>query len=184
MTILLAILGRIWPYLLGLFAVLAAYGWAHHQGVVAERVNTVKAQQETKAARAELEAYKAKQAAYAAQLVLDWQSARDRADAAEKERDDARTKLFTSLAQAARSVPDRATVLSGTFRGVLNSAAAAASAGTTPTAASPGEDSASTTAGAVLDWGIDTAEKYRACTEQVTGLQSFYNELRAAQTQQ
>jgi len=175
------IVKRIWPYLLGLVVLLGAYGWAHHNGVVSERVNTVKAQKERDTAVAALASYQAQQRDYIAKLVLEGQAATSRAEAADKERDDARKKLFAGLADAARHVPDRATVLSGTFRGVLNAAAAGASQDASPAAAQPSEDSAPTDAGAVLDWAIDTAQKYRACTEQVSGLQTFYNELRVAQ---
>ncbi len=173
MAIVFGLLRVFWPYILGALVLFGAYSWAHHRGVMEEKVHT-------DAAVAALNDYVSKQRAYAAQLVLDYQAATDRAELAEKERDDARTQFYASLHNDARRLP-RGPAVAGTYVGLLNRAAAH-SVAASPASPSPGEDSApASTVGDLTEWGIDAAEKYRACTDQVAGLQTFYNQLRTAQ---
>ncbi len=172
MTLLLGALRVFWPYILGAIVLFGAYSWAHHRGVMEEKVHT-------DAAVAALDAYVNRQRLYAAQLVLDYQAATDRAIKAEGERDAARKQLFTGLADAARRLP-RGPAVAPAYVRVLNSAAAN-SVAASPAPPSAGEDAApASTVGDLTEWGVQAAEQYRACTDQVAGLQAFYNELRAS----
>ncbi len=107
------------------------------------------------------------------------------ADQAEKER--ARDR---QMVVAAARIKNLSAALAATrvadVAWVLNSAIAGDQPGVTGAAAKPGQTAASiaqaadTTVGLWANWSVAVIGLYQACADQVVGLQSYYNNLRAA----
>lgn len=181
---LLMVLGRIWPYVLGMALAMGAYAYVHHAGAVSQKAKDdkiiAKVTAEKDKAVADRAKYVSDQLAYAAQVRADQQAATDLANKLEKELADARANVATLLAERSKRLPNRTYILPPDYRGLLNDAAAASGPAPAPgspkVAASPSQ--AATTLGDVADWGVAAAEVHRECVDQVTGWQRFYQGLR------
>ncbi len=122
MGIAIAALRVLWPYLLGIALLLFAKHelnvWAAHRA--APKIAAITAERD--AARTELQSYQEKQRDYIAKLILDWNSARDRADLEAKKRKDELDAAQAKTQQLINAIPvGRSVVVSrGTGR-VLDS---------------------------------------------------------------
>jgi hypothetical protein len=142
------------------------------------------AQAEASAARAELSAYQEQQRTRAAQLVLDWGAARDRAEQAEKELASERKaksdEIQSRVRPAAGSVAN--ITLPPSLVGVLNeSIAAANSAQAAGPAPVPGEDSPAVTLADLAEAKTTCDAYYGQAVDQILGLQRFYHDLQKEQ---
>lgn len=183
----LPIFKALWKYLVIIAALLALYFaavyWLHSYADARAKPQIDAAKAETVAARTELSTYRDQQRAKAAQLVLDWNSARDRADATQKELDGERAKRFAGLADAAR----HGAGASGGLRlpaplvGVLDDSIRAANSATAPGPTSqPSEDSPAVTLADLAAAKVTCDQYYADAVDQILGLQRFYHDLQGA----
>lgn len=181
-----ALLRPLLPSILGAIAFMAllAYGkhelnvWADNRA--APKIAAITAERD--AARTELASFQEQQRAKAAQLVLDWDSARDRADKAEKDLANERAKRFAGVAVAARaglgSVADIRIPVSASR--VLDDAIDAANSALAPApAGEPSKDAeAPATVADLTQSAVACYQQYADAVDQILGLQRFYNDLR------
>lgn len=139
--------------------------------------------------RLEWEADTARRIALTTRITGLWDEQRQKTEAAQHEADKARSDAFKPVRERIRYLPAPVADLPvpAAAVGVLDAAVVAsnaAPAGPAPVPVAPGPaPAADTTLGAVVEWVTVAAELYRACREQVTGWQTFYANLRAAQPQ-
>ncbi len=162
----------------------AAIHWLHSYADARAAPKIAAAKAEASAARAELSAYREQQRTRAAQLVLDWDSARDRAEKAEKE-------LASERARKAEDIQARVRPAAGnsadirlppSLVGVLNESITAANSAQAPGPfAVPGGDPASVTLADLAEAKTTCDAYYGDAVAQVLGLQKFYHDLQKEQ---
>lgn len=187
MSILLAalpIFKALWKYLVIIAALVALYlfavHWLHSYADARAKPQIDAITAERDAARAELSTYRDQQRAKAAQLVLDWNSARDRADALQKELASERLKRFAGLADAARRAAGAvgATPLGAPLVGVLDDSIRAANSATAPgPTPQPSEDSPAATLADLAAAKVTCDQYYADAVDQILGLQKFYRDV-------
>lgn len=169
-------------YLMIGFAIVEALTFAAYR---VEHGMRVSAQAEAKSVRLELSAYQTKQRDYVAKLVVEGTQAAAAADLNAKELDNARNEAIAKYENLAKALRNRAAPVDAGAIRLLNGAIGAASGSKDPTGtpAVAGESTAAATfdTGAWLDWSLGAVDQFKACTDQVSEFQSFYNRLRAAQ---
>ncbi len=145
----------------------------------------VTAASERDVAIADLTSYRTRQQAYISRLVNEGAQASAAADLKAKELDNERKIAVARYADLARRLPGRDAPINPATRGLLDDAIRTANAGKDPAPAThkPVEDPApiATDTGALVDWSLAAIDAYKACRDQVTELQVFYNRLRDAQ---
>lgn len=166
-------------YLLIILAIVEActFGYAR-----VEHGQAVSAAADAKAARADKAEYVEQQRAKAAQLVLDWQSARDRADGEQKMKDEANAKLLDTSRQLAAAVKERDALVPADIVSVLRNADGAARApGFTGVTAPVPKESApdpGVTEGQRIDWELALKDWAVNCRTHYEGLVALYESLR------
>lgn len=181
----------LWKYIVIIAALVALYLFVHSKLVdwadarAKPQIDAITAERD--AARAELSTYRDQQRAKAAQLVLDWNSARDRSEALQKELDSERAKRFAGLAERARAGAG----VSGGLRlpdplvGVLDESIRAANSATAPGPTPvPSEDSPAVTLADLAAAKVTCDQYYADAVDQILGLQKFYRDVQSAQPQQ
>jgi len=182
--IVLSLLSATWKYIAAALLIAALYfaavHWLHSYADRYEAPKIAAITAERDAARAELSAYRDQQRAKAAQLVLDWNSARDRADALQKELDGERAKKFAGLADRARAGSGAvgSVRLPAPLVGVLNDSIRAANTSQAPgPAPEPSEDSTAATLADLAAAKVTCDAYYADAVDQILGLQRFYHDL-------
>jgi hypothetical protein len=171
-SIALAILGRIWPYLLALAAGLFLFYKAEHWCNSACRDQTTKLE----LAQAQLKDLDRQRIAQAERWTQATAAEEARAKQTELDRRAANAGLRL---RATRDVPSAAIVVPGSSLGVLADAHAAAEPTRAP--AKPEEAPApDSTASALIVWGVDVLAWAGECRDRVTAWERWYASLRAA----
>jgi len=182
--IALSLLSATWKYIAAALLIAALYfaavHWLHSYADRYEAPKIAAITAERDAARAALSAYQEQQRTRAAQLVLDWSAARDRADALQKELDGERAKKFAGLADRARAGSGAvgSVRLPAPLVGVLNdSISAANSSQTAGPPSESGEDSPSVTLADLAAAKVTCDAYYADAVDQILGLQRFYHDI-------
>lgn len=127
-------------------------------------------------------------------ITLAWDAKRIEAETAGKVADDERAKRFAESKMRAQALPAAvaAVVVPAAALGVLDDAIRASDRAETPgsagapvenpAAATPAATEPDGTVGLLTAWGLEVVALYDACRDQVTGWQTFYRGLQAAQT--
>jgi len=186
--IALSLLSATWKYIAAALLIAALYfaavHWLHSYADRYEAPKIAAITAERDAARAALSAYQEQQRTRAAQLVLDWSAARDRADALQKELDGERAKKFAGLADRARAGSGAvgSVRLPAPLVGVLDDSIRAANSSTAPgPTPEPSEDPQASPTVADLAAAKVTCDAYYAdAVDQILGLQRFYHDVQAA----
>ena len=116
-----------------------------------------------------------------------WDQQRQKTEATERERDQARGEAFAAVKENHRLTAEvAATRVPGTFVGVLRAASdqanAAGGSGKPDPAAAPAAAGADdSTLGLLADWYAQVAEIHAECRDRVAAWQAFYDGLRAVQ---
>jgi hypothetical protein len=187
LAFLLPVVKALWKYIAIIVALLALYFYVHSKLVdwadarSAPKIAAAKA--EASAARAALSAYQEQQRTRAAQLVLDWSAARDRAEQAEKELASERARKVEDIQARVRPAAGSSADirLPPSLVGVLNESIAAANstqaAGPSPV---PGEDPAAVTLADLAEAKTTCDAYYGDAVAQILGLQKFYHDIQGA----
>lgn len=164
-------------------AAIAAFFFAKHSyDVGKERIGEARVQ-------AKWDADKAERLRAFSKMTAEWTTEKLRADALQKEKDDARNIQANKAHARAAALPaaDAGARFPGAARVVLNDFVA----DSTAPAGSPGKSAegpaaapADTTVGAVTEWGVTVVALYNVCRDSVIGWIDFYAALRAAQPEE
>jgi hypothetical protein len=170
MTLLLTMLRPLWPYLVGVLAVLAVLAYADHHG--AARVQQ------------RFDAYRAAQAAELKAVQDAWAKAQAQSEIATLRAQEHRSETFQPLRQRAHELPPDVrdirvpAVAVGVSDAAIRAANAAGSTTEPAKAADPVAAAADdSTVGLLTDWITAAAEIHAECRDRVLQWQSFYRNL-------